>query len=150
MRARATRLRRPRPDRFPRRPGRALPPPNTRTPAPAAAPHPVTAPKQEARQEAPEGYREAVAAHRATWTRQQHTNPEIQAAAERQLREPEELFADGRQALAELQAKAAAQQRVRPSDASRARALQRLAAERAGLTTITPAAAAPRALDRTA
>lgn len=33
------------------------------------------------------GYREAIAAHRATWTRQQHTRPEIQAAADRQLRE---------------------------------------------------------------
>ncbi|MGW1438699.1 DciA family protein [Streptomyces griseus] len=129
-------------------------PPDTRTPAPAAALHPATAPKQEARQEAPEGYREAVAAHRATWTRQHHTNPRIQAAAERQLRErlrePEERFADGRQALEELRAKTAAQQRVRPSDVSQARALQRLAAERAGLATITPAAAAPQRLDRTA
>ncbi|MFW3464729.1 hypothetical protein ACN24M_37740 [Streptomyces microflavus] len=80
------------------------------------------------------GYREAIAAHRTTWaTTRQHTSPEIQEAAERQsrerLREPEENFADGRQALAELQAKAAAQQEVRPSAASRARALQRLAAE---------------------
>ncbi|MDT0488680.1 DciA family protein, partial [Streptomyces doebereineriae] len=49
-------------------------PQDTRTPAPAAAPHPVTASRQEARREAPEGYREAIAAHRATWTRQQHTN----------------------------------------------------------------------------
>ncbi|GGZ81306.1 DciA family protein [Streptomyces rubiginosohelvolus] len=124
-------------------------PPDTRTPAPAVAPHPPTA----SRQEAPEGYREAVAAHRATWSGQQHTNLRIQAAAERQLRdrlrEPEEQFADGRQALEELRAKAAAQQRVRPSDVSRARALQRLAAERAGLATITPAAA-PQRLDRTA
>ncbi|MFF5881081.1 hypothetical protein ACIQ9M_34630 [Streptomyces californicus] len=98
--------------------------------------------------------RDAWAGRRATWTRQQHTRPEIQAAAERQLRErlrePEADFADGRQALEELRAKAASQQRVRPSDVSRARALQRLAAERAGLTTITPAAAAPRRLDRTA
>ncbi|MFC9178849.1 MULTISPECIES: hypothetical protein [Streptomyces] len=66
------------------------------------------------------------------------------------LREPEEHFADGRQALEELRAKAAAQQRVRPSDVSRARALQRLAAERAGLAAIAPAAAAPQRLDRTA
>ncbi|MFC8658170.1 hypothetical protein ACFUCT_23665 [Streptomyces parvus] len=96
-----------------------------------------------------------VAAHRATWTRQQHTNPRIQAAAERQLRdrlrEPEEHFADGRQALEELRAKTAAQQRVRPSDVSRARALQRLAPEHAGLASITPvAAAAPQRLDCTA
>ncbi|MBM7054292.1 hypothetical protein [Streptomyces durocortorensis] len=92
----------------------------------------------------PEGYREAIAAHRATWnTTRQHTNPEVRAAAERQLRERlrelAENFADGRQALEELRTKAAAQ-RVRPSDASWARALQRLAAERAGLATITPAA----------
>ncbi|MFI9019190.1 hypothetical protein ACIGZI_34715 [Streptomyces griseus] len=106
------------------------------------------------RTDPPEGYREAIAAHRATWTRQQHTNPEIQAAAERQLRErlrePEEDFADGRQARAELRAKAVAQQQVRPSEVSRARALQRLAAERAGLATIAPAAAARQRLDRTA
>ncbi|MFD5977483.1 hypothetical protein [Streptomyces bacillaris] len=49
----------------------------------------------------PEGYREAIATHRATWnTSRQHTSPEIQAAAERQLRdrvrEPEEHCADGR------------------------------------------------------
>ncbi|MFH9610884.1 hypothetical protein [Streptomyces sp. NPDC017448] len=52
------------------------------------------------RADPPEGYREAIAAHRATWTRQPHTNPAIQAAAERQLRErlrePQENFADGR------------------------------------------------------
>ncbi|MFJ1799036.1 DciA family protein [Streptomyces sp. NPDC088180] len=107
------------------------------------------------RADPPEGYREAIAAHRATWnTTQQHTNSEIQAAAERQLRErirePEENFADGRQALDELRAKVAAQQQVCPSDASRARALHRLAAERAGLATIAPAAVAPRRLDRTA
>ncbi|MFD8440596.1 hypothetical protein ACFV2I_36785 [Streptomyces microflavus] len=124
------------------------------TAAAEVAPQPTapTAPVQ--RPDSPEGYREAIAAHRATWTRQQHTNPKIQKAAERQLRdrirEPEENFADGRQALAELRAKAAAQQQVRPSDASRARALQRLATERAGLTTIAPAAAAPQRLDRTA
>ncbi|MGP3635583.1 hypothetical protein ACTU45_19820 [Streptomyces sp. 24-1644] len=92
-----------------------------------------------------EGYREAIAAYRATWTTtRQHTSPDVLTAAERQLRErirePEQNFADGRQAPEELHAKAAAQQQVRPSDASRAQALQRLAAERAGLTTITPAA----------
>ncbi|OKJ10597.1 hypothetical protein AMK21_30460 [Streptomyces sp. CB00316] len=129
------------------------PPSDARTPAPAAPPQPVATSGESARQEAPEGYREAIAAHRATWTRQRHTNPEIQAAAERQLRdrlrEPEENFADGRQALAELHARATAQQQVRPSDASRARALQRLAAERAGLSTIAPATE-PRILGRTA
>ncbi|MFJ8405762.1 DUF721 domain-containing protein [Streptomyces microflavus] len=123
------------------------------TSAAEVAPQPTapTAPVQ--RPDPPEGYCEAIAAHRATWTRQQHTNPKIQKAAERQLREqlrePEENFADGRQALDELRAKAAAQQQVRPSEASRARALQRLAAERAGLTTTTPAAE-PRSLGRTA
>jgi len=88
----------------------------------------------------PEGYREAIAAHRATWnTSRQHTSPEIQAAAERQLRdrvrEPKEHFADGRQVLEELRAKAVAQQQVRPSDASRAWALHRLAARAASTTT---------------
>lgn len=124
------------------------------TAAAEPAPPPTAPASSMRRADPPEGYREAVAAHRATWTRQQHTNPEIQAAAERQLRErlrePEERFADGRQALEELRTKAAVQQRVRPSEVSRARALQRVAAERAGLATITPAAAAPQRLDRTA
>ncbi|MFI8200454.1 DciA family protein [Streptomyces sp. NPDC085942] len=127
------------------RPSRTSPP----SPAPAARDAAAKAPKT-----VPEGYRETIAAHRATWTRQQHTRPEIQAAADRQLRErlrePEAQFADGRKAIEELRAKAAAQQRVRPSDASRARALQRLAAERAGLPIIAPAAAAAKRLDRTA
>ncbi|MGA6172545.1 hypothetical protein ACPEIF_20130 [Streptomyces sp. NPDC012600] len=74
----------------------------------------------------------------------------LATAEERQLREPEENFADGRQAIEELRAKAAAQQLARPSEVSRARALQRLAAERAGLATIAPAAAAPQRLERTA
>ncbi|MGQ4732659.1 DciA family protein [Streptomyces sp. Ju416(a)] len=122
--------------------------------ATAAAPQPTSPAAPMQRADLPEGYRQAIAAHRATWsTSQQHTNPKIKEAAERQLRErlrePEECFADGRQALEELRAKAAAQQRVRPSDMSRARALQRLAAERAGLATIIPAAASQR-LDRTA
>ncbi|MFC9183317.1 DUF721 domain-containing protein [Streptomyces globisporus] len=112
---------------------------------PAPPPTEPGAPVQRA--DPPEGYREAIAAHRATWTKQQPINPKIQAAAERQLRErlrePEDQFADGRQALEELQRKTAAQQRLRPSDAARARALQRLAAERAGLTTINPTSAAP-------
>ncbi|MFD6478934.1 hypothetical protein ACFWEH_36085 [Streptomyces anulatus] len=62
----------------------------------------------------PEGYREALAAHRTTRTTTRHTNPQVRTAADRQLRsrlrEPEKCFADGRQALAELRAKAAAQQ----------------------------------------
>ncbi|MFJ4609625.1 DciA family protein [Streptomyces griseus] len=117
-------------------------------PAPAAPQAPGSTPKT-----APASYREAIAAHRATWNRQQHTNPEIQAAAERQLRErlrePDNRFADGRQAVAELRANVAAQQRARPSDVSHARALQRLATERAGLAIIPPAVA-PERLDRTA
>ncbi|MFC8658173.1 hypothetical protein ACFUCT_23680 [Streptomyces parvus] len=60
-----------------------------------------------------------------------------------------ELFARHRQDLEELRATATAQRQVRSGDASRARALQRRAAERAGLATITPAAA-PQRLDRTA
>ncbi|MFE8975784.1 hypothetical protein [Streptomyces cyaneofuscatus] len=122
--------------------------PATAAAGPAPPPTAPAAPVQRA--DPPEGYCEALAAHRATWaTTRQHSNPKIQKAAERQLRErlrePEGNFADGRQALEELRAKAAAQQQVSPSEASRARALQRLAAERAGLTTITPAAAAPAA-----
>ncbi|WP_330323310.1 hypothetical protein [Streptomyces anulatus] len=121
--------------------------PTTTAAEPAPQPTAHATPMQRA--DPPEGYREALAAHRAAW----HTSPEIQAAAERQLRErlrePEDRFADGRQALAELRTRVAAQQRVQPSDVSRARALQRLAAERAGLATI-PAAAAPERLDRTA
>ncbi|MFJ7063682.1 hypothetical protein ACIQVA_39620 [Streptomyces microflavus] len=139
---------------------RVLPPGTAPADQPArpASPSPEpTVPQAPAK--APEtptdGYREAIAAHRATWnTTRQHTSPEIQAAAERQLRgripEPEERFADGHQAREEPRAKAAAQQQVRPSDASRARALHRLAAELAGLATITPAGAAPQRLDRTA
>ncbi|MFG2629955.1 hypothetical protein [Streptomyces sp. NPDC048473] len=124
--------------------------PASTSPAPAAPQAPAKAPET-----ATDGYREAIAAHRATWnTTRQHTNPEIRAAAERQLRdrlrELAENFADGRQALEELRAKAAAQQQVRPSDASRARALHRLSAERAGLATIAPATAASQRLDRTA
>ncbi|MGW6639497.1 DUF721 domain-containing protein [Streptomyces cyaneofuscatus] len=126
--------------------------PTTAASEPAPQPTAPAAPMQRA--DPPEGYREAITAHRATWnTTRQHTSPEIQAAAERQLRdrirEPEENFADGRQALEELRAIAAAEQQVRPSDASRARALQRLAAERAGLSTIAPATE-PRILGRTA
>ncbi|MFJ1839030.1 hypothetical protein ACIOJ9_34845 [Streptomyces sp. NPDC088175] len=96
------------------------------------------------------GYHKAIAAYRAIWTRRQHTNPKVQAAAERQLREPEGHFAVGRKVLEELRAEATAQQRVRPSDASRARALQRLAAECTGLATIIPAPAPAPAAPRRA
>ncbi|XXZ47457.1 hypothetical protein AAGT00_00425 (plasmid) [Streptomyces cavourensis] len=96
--------------------------PTTAASEPAPQPTAPDAPMQRA--DPPEGYREAITAHRATWNAtRQRTSPEIQAAAERQLRnrirEPEENFADGRQALEELRAIAAAEQQVRPSDASR-------------------------------
>ncbi|BAG16862.1 MULTISPECIES: DciA family protein [Streptomyces] len=138
---------------------RVLPPgtaPADRSPLPAS---PVPAPVApgapvKTRETAADGYHQALTAHRTTWnTTRQHTNPKVQAAAQRQLRdrirESEERFAEGRRALEELQTKAAAQQQVGSSDAARARALQRLAAERAGLPTITPVAA-PERLDRTA
>ncbi|MGW1466573.1 DUF721 domain-containing protein [Streptomyces sp. NPDC002308] len=106
---------------------------------------------------APEGYHQALSAHRAARPTRTTTDSKIRAAAERQIREqarePEELFGEGRQALEELRAKAAVQQRAATSsDAARARALQRLAAERVRLTTLVPPdpAAAPRRLDQTA
>ncbi|MFJ2879721.1 DciA family protein [Streptomyces sp. NPDC086796] len=71
----------------PAAPAPAPAPSKARTPAPAATPQPMAAPRQTARKEEPEGYREAIAAHRATWTSRQHTDPKIQAATERQLRE---------------------------------------------------------------
>ncbi|MFI8200398.1 hypothetical protein ACIF6K_28390 [Streptomyces sp. NPDC085942] len=127
----------------------------TATAVPGPQPAPPAASVQ--RPDPPEGYRETLAAHRAAWTTtRQHTRPEIQAAADRQLRdrlrEPEEHFTGGRQALKALRAKAAAQQRARPSDVSRARTLQHLVTERASLATVTPAPApaAPERLDRTA
>ncbi|MFJ3594581.1 DUF721 domain-containing protein [Streptomyces sp. NPDC090231] len=92
---------------------------SSRAPEPAAAPRPVAATAESARRETPEGYREAIATHRAVWTRQQHTNPKILTAAERQLRdrirEPEERFADGRQALDELRPKPPPSSRCGPA-----------------------------------
>ncbi|MGW2841859.1 DciA family protein [Streptomyces sp. NPDC001493] len=105
---------------------------------------------------APEGYHQALAAHRAARPAKTTTDTKVRAAIERQIREqarePEDDFGDGRKALEELRAKAAAQQRSSSSDAARARALQRLAAERAGLATLTPArpAATPLTLNQTA
>ncbi|WP_331762249.1 DciA family protein (plasmid) [Streptomyces sp. NBC_01520] len=100
------------------------------------------APKPKTCETASQGYRRALEAHQASRKRTV-VDPAIQSAIERQIREqarePEALF-DGRQALAELQARTTGQQQVRASDAARARALQKLAAERAGLPTITPAA----------
>ncbi|MEU1091587.1 DUF721 domain-containing protein, partial [Streptomyces sp. NPDC005892] len=121
-------------------------------------PAPPTPPAAPAVRERPsDGYHAALAAHRAARSAEKETDARmrIRAAAERQIRdrarEPEALFGDGRKALEELRTKVAAQQRSTSSDAARARALQRLAAERAGLTTLTPArpAAAPLTLSQT-
>jgi len=122
----------------------------TATAAADPAPQPATpAGPVKTRETASEGYRRALAAHQAG-RRNRVVNPEIRHAAERQAREqarePEELFGDGRQALEELRAKAA---REGSSDASRARALQQLASERAGLPTVSSAATSQR-LGRTA
>ncbi|MGW2841862.1 hypothetical protein ACWCWD_29255 [Streptomyces sp. NPDC001493] len=124
----------------------------------AAEPAPPTVPAGPAvRLPAPEGYHQALAAHRAARSAKTTTDAKVRAAAERQIREqarePEEAFGDGRRAFEELRARTAAQQRSSSSDAARARALQRLAAERAGLATLTPArpaAAAPVTLNQTA
>ncbi|MFD9289586.1 hypothetical protein ACFWBV_15105 [Streptomyces sp. NPDC060030] len=72
------------------------------------------------------GFREALAAHRQAWPGHQ-TDPTVQAKKERQirerLREPEELFADGLQALSDLKARTAATtDNSRSSDAARTRA----------------------------
>ncbi len=86
------------------------------------------------RQTASPGYQQALAAYRAA--KQPRTvDPEIQAAAAAQdasprMREPERLFHEARDVQAE--------QRATSVDASRARALRRLAAERVGLDTSVP------------
>ncbi|MGW2110926.1 DciA family protein [Streptomyces sp. NPDC001948] len=118
--------------------------PSTPTTAPPTAGATGAARAVKTRADASAGYHQALAAHRDTWSPETKTDPKVLAAARRQIRdqarEPEEHFGDGRQAPEQLRAKAAAQQQVRSSSVSRARALQRLAAERSGLTTITPAA----------
>ncbi|MFC3234988.1 hypothetical protein [Streptomyces nitrosporeus] len=62
----------------------------------------------------PEGYRQALAARQT----KPATDSKVRVTAKRriryQARQPEEDFGDGRQALAELHAKAAAQQRTPP------------------------------------
>ncbi|MCX5434746.1 DUF721 domain-containing protein (plasmid) [Streptomyces sp. NBC_00257] len=118
----------------------------TTAPAPAAAEAPV-----KTRADASAGFHQVLAAHQAAWAPERKTDPKVLAAARRQARdqarEPVEQFGDGRQALADPEARTAAA-RSRSSEAPRARALQRLAAERAELPTITPAAA--RQMSRTA
>ncbi|MFD6426478.1 DUF721 domain-containing protein [Streptomyces sp. NPDC060198] len=133
------------------------PAPATADPAVAAGPAPPTVPGGPAvRLPAPEGYHQALAAHRAARPAKTTADVMVRAAAERQIREqarePEAAFGDSRKSLEELRTKAAAQQCSSSSDAARARALQRLAAERAGLTTLVPPAPAPASgrLDQTA
>lgn len=118
---------------------RVLPPGTARGPAaPEAAP--ATAPPPGApagtRQDASAGYRQALAAHRASRAEQDDKlAPAVRAAVQRHdqmlrtHREPEDRFGDGQTALEELRAKAASQA---SPDRSRARALRRLADERAG------------------
>ncbi|WP_331734430.1 MULTISPECIES: DciA family protein [unclassified Streptomyces] len=120
----------------------------TTAPTPAAAKAPV-----KTRADASAGYHQVLTAHRAAWAPERKTDPKVLAAAERQVRdqarEPVEQFGDGRQALAGLEARTAAA-RSQSSDASRARALQRLAAERTGLPAVTPTPAGPRHVGRSA
>ncbi|MEU2856570.1 DciA family protein [Streptomyces syringium] len=86
------------------------------------------------RETASPGYQEALAAHQAS-KKGQAVAPEIRAAAERQARdqarEPEALFGDGHQCLEELRERATCMGRAASVDAGRARALKRVAAERA-------------------
>jgi hypothetical protein len=124
-------------------------PPGTHTSAPAAdIPSKEAAPEQagpaRTREDASAGYRQALAAHQAAKTEQgDRLPPAVRAAIERQAqalrdrREPEEAFADGQAALEELRVKAA---RSTSPAGARARALQRLAAERSGRVSAAPAA----------
>jgi hypothetical protein len=87
------------------------------------------------REDASNGYRQALAAHQAAKAEQgDRLTPAVRTAIERQdqvlrgCREAEEVFADGQTALEELRTKAA---RSTSQDHARPRALQRLAAERA-------------------
>lgn len=109
--------------------------------APAVAPLEVRSQGEapvKTREDASDGYNQALAAHRAARDTRTNSRPSplVQAAAERQIREarePEELFGDGCKAIEGLRHKVAVQQRAATSsNAARARALQRLAAERAG------------------
>lgn len=125
---------------------RVLPPGTARGPAVPEV-TPAAAPASEApvrtRQDASPGYRQALAALQAG--NEEHGDkltPAVRAAAQRQeqmlraRREPEKEFGDGQAALEELRAKAA---RQTSPDHSRARALQRLADERAGRAVPAPA-----------
>ncbi|MEV7471743.1 hypothetical protein AB0O20_35395 [Streptomyces kronopolitis] len=89
-------------------------------------------------QEPSAGYQQAVDAHRVS-RRTAVVDPRIRAAAERQARsqarEPEHLFRDGRAVVEQLRERAA---RQGATDTTRARALRRLADERAGRVSSTP------------
>ncbi|WJY43239.1 hypothetical protein QT196_38930 (plasmid) [Streptomyces sp. P9-2B-2] len=121
---------------------RVLPPAPVQTgPATAAAgpaPQPAAPAAPVERRTPPAGYLRALAAHRASRT-PTTVDPTIQAAAERQTRqqarEPEELFGDGQAVVEERRERAA---RQRAADTTRARALRRLADERAGRVSSTP------------
>ncbi|WP_189432685.1 DciA family protein [Streptomyces rubiginosohelvolus] len=82
-------------------------------------------------------YLEALAAHQQTWPGRQETDQVIRAKAERQirdrLREPERWFIEGRRAAPDRPAARDRASGTRSSDVARARALQRIAAERAAL-----------------
>ncbi|MEC3992041.1 DUF721 domain-containing protein [Actinacidiphila sp. DG2A-62] len=117
--------------------------PDPRAAAPAGQP-PEAGPVR-TREDASGGYRQALAAHQAAKAEQNdRLAPAVRAAIERQDqalrngREPEGAFRDGQAALEELRARAA---RQTSPDHTRARALQRLAAERAGRVSAVPAAA---------
>jgi predicted nucleic acid-binding Zn ribbon protein len=125
-------------------------PPGTHTSAPATDVPPKDAVPEPAgpvrtREDASGGYRQALAAHQAAKAGEgDRLAPAVRAAIERQDqalrngREPEEAFRDGQAALEDLRARAA---RQTSPDHARARALQRLAAERAGRVSAVPAAA---------
>ncbi|MFD8118621.1 DUF721 domain-containing protein [Streptomyces microflavus] len=81
------------------------------------------------------GYLAALTAHQQTWDGRQETDPVVRAKAERQIRErirePEHRFVEGRRARAGRRAALGTADRSASSGAARARALKRLAEERA-------------------
>ncbi len=101
-------------------------------PAPAARPTPDHPAGPRAKDP---GYLAALTAHRQTWSGGREADPAVRATMERQirdrLREPEQRFSEGRRARVERQAALDAAARSRSSGAARARALKKLADERA-------------------
>ncbi|MEU4265625.1 DciA family protein [Streptomyces argenteolus] len=125
-------------------------------PSPAPVEHappvpPARSGVSKTRETASQGYRRALEAHQAS-RKVTMVDPVIQSAIERQIREqarePEAAF-NSQQAMADLQARTTRQKRTRSSDEARVRALRKLAADRAGLATITPVAPSGR-MERTA